>query len=49
MYGDQIRYNILVSLVIMLLLLMMQPEKLGFIALEKKSDVFATIIHIKLN
>ena len=35
MYGDQLRYNLLVPLVIMLLLLMMQLEKLGFIALHK--------------
>ena len=40
MYGDQLRYNLLVALVIVLLLLMMELEKLGFIALEKKSDVF---------
>ena len=41
MYGDQLRYHLLVDLVIMLLLLMMQLEKLGFIAL-KKNDVFDT-------
>jgi hypothetical protein len=35
MYGDQIRYHLLVALVIMLLLLMMKLEKLGFIAFEK--------------
>jgi len=35
MYGDQLRYNLLVALVIMLLLLMMQLEKLGFIALDR--------------
>ena len=42
MYGDEFRYNLLVALVIMLLLLMMQLEKLGFIALDKKYDVLAT-------
>jgi hypothetical protein len=35
MYGDQIRYHFLVALVIILLLLMMQLEKLGFIAFDK--------------
>jgi hypothetical protein len=35
MYGDQLRYHLLVDPVIMLLLLMMQLEKLGFIAFEK--------------
>ena len=34
MYGDQLMYNLLVSLIIMLLLLMMQLEKNGFIALD---------------
>ena len=34
MYGDQLKYNLLVDLIIMLLLLMMQLEKLGFIALD---------------
>ena len=35
MYGDQLKYNILVALIIMLLLLMMHLEKLGFnIALD---------------
>ena len=33
MYGDQLRYNLLVALVIMLLLLMMQLEKCGCISL----------------
>ena len=40
--GTNLMYNLLVALIIMLLLLMMQLEKLGFIALEKKYDVFAT-------
>jgi hypothetical protein len=35
MYEDQLRYNLLVDLIIMLLLLMMQLEKLGFIAFDK--------------
>jgi hypothetical protein len=35
MYGDHLRYHLLVDLVIMLLLLMMQLEKLGFIAFDK--------------
>ena len=35
MYGDRIRYNLSMSLVIMLPLLMMQLEKLEFIALDK--------------
>jgi hypothetical protein len=35
MYGDQFRYHLLVPLVIMLLLLMMQLEKLEFITLDK--------------
>ena len=35
MYGDQLRDHILVALIIMLLLLMMQLEKLGFIAFDK--------------
>ena len=34
MYGDLLRYHLLVALVIMLLLLMMQLEKLGFIVLR---------------
>jgi hypothetical protein len=36
MYGDQLRYHLLVFLVIMLLLLMMQLGKLRFIVFEKK-------------
>jgi hypothetical protein len=35
MYGDQLRYHVLVDLFIMLLLLMMQLEKIGCIAFEK--------------
>jgi hypothetical protein len=35
MHGDQLMYNLLVSLVIMLLVLMMQLGKLGFIAFDK--------------
>jgi hypothetical protein len=35
MYGDQLRYHLLVALIIMLLLLMMELEKLGFIAFDK--------------
>ena len=35
MYGDQLKYNLLVALIIMLLLLMLQLEKLGFIALDR--------------
>ena len=34
MYADHLRYNLLVDLIIMLLLLMMQLEKLKFIALD---------------
>jgi hypothetical protein len=32
---DQLRYHLLVALIIMLILLMMQLEKLGFIAFDK--------------
>jgi hypothetical protein len=35
MYGDHNRYNLLVSLIIILLLLMIQLEKLGFIEFDK--------------
>jgi hypothetical protein len=35
MYGDQLRYHLLVALIIMLLLLMMQLENLVFIAFDK--------------
>ena len=41
MYGDLLRYHILMALTIMLLLLMMQLEKPGFTVLGK-SDVFDT-------
>jgi len=34
MYGDLLRYHLSVALVIMLLLLMLQPEKTRFIAFE---------------
>jgi len=34
MYGDLIRYHLSVALNVILLLLMMQPEKLGFIVFE---------------
>jgi hypothetical protein len=43
MYGDWIRYHTLVELVIMLLLLMMQLEKLGFIAFDKNM-MFLTLL-----
>ena len=42
MYGDQLRYHLLVALNTMLHLLMMQLGKLGFIAFRKKYDVFNT-------
>ena len=42
MYGERIKYNLLVALIIMLLLLMMQLEKLWFTCIRHKSDVFAT-------
>jgi hypothetical protein len=35
MYEENIRYHLLVDLIIMLLLLMMKLEKLGFIAFDK--------------
>ena len=34
MYGDLLRYHVLVALIIMLLLLMMQLGKLGYIVFE---------------
>jgi hypothetical protein len=40
--GTNIRYHLLVALIIMLHLLMMQLGKLGFIAFGKKYDVFDT-------
>jgi len=36
MYGDHLRYHLLVALIIILLLFMMQLEKHGFIAFDKK-------------
>ena len=42
MYGDQLRYNILVGLVIMLCLLTMQLEKKWVYCIRQKYDVFAT-------
>jgi hypothetical protein len=35
MYRDQLRYQLFVALIIMLLVLMIQLEKLGFIAFDK--------------
>jgi hypothetical protein len=43
MYGDQLRYHLLVALIIMLLLLMMQLGKLGFIAFDKNM-MFLTLL-----
>jgi hypothetical protein len=45
---DQLRYHILVALVIMLLLLMMQLEKLGFIAFNKNLMFFILLRNGKL-
>ena len=42
MYGGCLRYHLLLALISMLLLLMMQLEKLGFILFRKKFDVFDT-------
>jgi hypothetical protein len=42
MYGEQLRYHLLVALVIILLLLMMQLEKLWFIAFGKNMMFFYT-------
>jgi hypothetical protein len=42
MYGHHLRYHLLVDLIIMLLLLMMQLEKLGFIAFDKNMMFFYT-------
>ncbi len=44
MYGDHLRYLLLVALIIMLLSLMMQLEKLRFIAL-KENLMF--LIHLR--
>jgi hypothetical protein len=38
--GDQLRYHLLVALVIILLLLMIQLEKIGFIAFDKNLMFF---------
>jgi hypothetical protein len=46
MYGDQIKYNLLVDLVIMLLLLMMQLEKHGFIVFYKNM-MFLTLLRME--
>jgi hypothetical protein len=43
MYGEWIRYHLLVALVIILLLLMIQLEKLWFIAFEKNL-MFLTLL-----
>ena len=40
MYGDQLWYNLLVDLIIILLLLMMQLEEIGFIALDRNMMSF---------
>ena len=40
MYGDQLRYHLLVALIIMLLLLMMQLEKTWVYCIRQKLDVF---------
>ena len=42
MYGDQLRYHLLVDIVIMLLLLMMQLEKTWVYCIRQKYDVFDT-------
>ena len=42
MYGDQLRYNFLVAVIIMLLLLMMQLEKTWVYCIRHKSNVFFT-------
>jgi hypothetical protein len=48
MYGDHIEYHLLVDLVIMLLLLMMQLEKLGFIAFDKNVMFFILLRNGKI-
>jgi hypothetical protein len=48
MYGDQLRCHLLMALIIMLLLLMMQLEKLGFIAFEKNMFFFILLRNGKL-
>ena len=42
MYGDRLRYHLLVALINMLLLLMMQLEKTWVYCIHKKFDVFDT-------
>jgi hypothetical protein len=48
MYGDQLRYHLLVALDIVLLLLMMQLEKRGFIAFDKNQMFLILLRHGKL-
>ena len=48
MYGDYLKYNLLVALTIMLLLLMIQLEKLGFIAFKKSLTFFILLRNRKL-
>jgi hypothetical protein len=43
MYGDRIKYHLLASIIIMLLLLMTQLEKLGFTEFDKNL-MFLTIL-----
>jgi hypothetical protein len=43
MHGDQLKYHLLLALIIMLLLLMMQLEKIGFIRFDKKM-MFLTLL-----
>ena len=42
MYGDQLKYNLLVALFIMLLLLMIQLEKTWVHCIRQKYDMFDT-------
>jgi hypothetical protein len=48
MYGDKLKYHLLVVLVIMLLLLMMQLEKNGFIEFEKNMMFFILSRNVNL-
>jgi hypothetical protein len=43
MHGEKLRYHLLVDLIIMLILLIMQLEKLGFIAFDKNL-MFLTLL-----
>jgi hypothetical protein len=43
MYGDQLRYNLLAALIIVLLSLMMKLLKLGFIAFDK-NQIFLILL-----